>query len=106
VTTISVLLKCTPFFVAVGTGLYVLLSGILPSWRDKDWTHWKIYDTDEPIRGDSWLVSLGWVKPTKPVAEGKFDQRTAIWVHCGLGTFLVLIGLGGIVWILLSQLNA
>jgi hypothetical protein len=105
VTTISVLLKCTPFFAAVGTGLYVLLSGILPSWRDKDWTHWKIYDTDEPVTKDSWLVSLGWAKPAKPVAEGEFAPKTAIRFYSGLGTFLILIGLAGIVWIVLSRLN-
>jgi hypothetical protein len=99
------MLKCVLFFAAVGIGLHILLTGLLPSWRDKDWKRWKVYDTDEPVREDSWSVALGWAKPTKPVAEGEFEPKTAIRLYCGLGTFLILIGLAGIVWIVLSQIE-
>jgi hypothetical protein len=96
VNTFSVLFKCLPCFGFVGFGLNLLLTALVPSWREKGWTHWKFYNTDEPRRPNSWLVQLGFAKPTKPIAEGNFSEKSAVLFYCGLGVLFLVIGLGGL----------
>jgi hypothetical protein len=99
VNTFSVLFKCLPFFGCVGFGLYFLLIGLIPSWREKGWNHWKLYDTyplNHPKNSSSWLVQLGFAKPTKPIAEGDFSEKQAVTLSLIFGTLFVLIGLGGL----------
>jgi hypothetical protein len=92
-------MKCVPFFLCVGIGLNVMLSALVPSWREKGWTHWKMYnDCDGDYNPNSWWIALGFAKPRKPVAEGDFDEKTALWLYSCLGTLLILIGLAGIIW--------
>lgn len=83
----------------VGFGLYFLLTGLVPAWREKSWKHWKLYDTDQPRDSNSWLVQLGFAKPTKPIAEGDFDEKSGALFYSVVGTFFLLIGLGGLVFI-------
>jgi hypothetical protein len=99
VTSFGVLIKCVPFFVFVMMGLNVLLSALVPSWREKGWTHWKFYDDERGDNSGSWLVALGFAKVRKPVAERDFSEKTALWLHSCLGALLVLIGTVGIIWI-------
>ncbi|HEX9255664.1 MAG TPA: hypothetical protein VF938_08955 [Candidatus Angelobacter sp.] len=95
-TTFDVLWKCLPCFVLVGMGLYFLLTALVPSWREEGWKHWKIY-SGSYNSPNSWLVSLGFAKASKPIKEG--DEKTAIRLYCVFGSLLMLIGIGAIVWI-------
>lgn len=85
--TFGVLFKCLPCFGFVGFGLYFLLTGLVPAWREKGWRDWKLYDTDQPRDSNSWLVQLGFAKPTKPIAEGDFDEKSGILFYSVVGTF-------------------
>jgi hypothetical protein len=83
----------------VGFGLYFLLTGLVPAWREKGWTHWKVYGTDNPLDSNSLSVKLGFAKPTKPIAEGDFDEKSGALFYSVIGTFFLIIGLGGLVFI-------
>ncbi|HEY2392322.1 MAG TPA: hypothetical protein VGK22_14200 [Candidatus Angelobacter sp.] len=102
--TFNVLLKCLPFFGFIGLGLYFLLTALVPAWRDKDWTHWKIYGTDNPRTESSWLVQLGFAKPTKPIAEDFSEKTGAAWLYTG-GVLLLAIGLSGIIYIVYQNIS-
>ena len=94
--TFSVLLKCLPFFAFVGLGLNSLLIALVPSWREKGWTHWKRYGTDQARDSRSLLVQLGFAKPAKPIGEGDFSEKEAVTLYLILGSFFVIIGLCGL----------
>ena len=94
--TFSVLLECVPFLGFVGFGLYFLLTALVPAWRERGWTHWKLFGTDEPVRENSWLVQLGFAKPTKPIAEGDFNEKSAILLYGILAALFISIGMGGL----------
>ena len=96
-TTFGILWKCLPFFVFIGYGLYLLLTALVPSWREPGWTHWKIFVGEDNSR--SLLVQLGFQKANKPVREGDFSERTARWLFAMLGSVLMLLGAAGIGWI-------
>jgi hypothetical protein len=78
-----------------------LLTGLLPSWRERGWRHWKIYDvTDDDVHSPNSLwVRLGWAKPAKPVAEGDYDEKTAISMYIVIGLAFLAFGLAGIFWL-------
>ena len=103
--TFSVLFKCLPFFAFVGFGLNSLLIALVPSWREKGWTHWRFYDAENPHTESSWLVQLGFAKPTKPIAEGDFGEKTGVLFYSVLGIFLLIIGLGGLVYIVYQSIS-
>ena len=96
-TGLKVVFACTPFLVFAGIGLYIVGTGLFPSWREKGWRHWKVYAGDDDDQ--SVWVALGWAKPAKPVAEGDYDEKTAARVYIFLGLFLLSIGLAGITWL-------
>jgi hypothetical protein len=97
VTTFDILWKCAPFFVFIGYGLYLLLTALVPSWREPGWRHWKIFVGEDNSR--SLLVQLGFQKANKPVKEGDFSEKTAIRLFTIVGSVFVLLGTAGIVWI-------
>jgi hypothetical protein len=100
---ISVLLKCVPLLGIFGVGLYLLLTAIIPSWREPGWRHYRFYGTRRPnLKGD-WLVDMGLVKPTKPIAEGDMDVSTAVRFYFILGLTLLAGGVLGLVRIVLSS---
>jgi hypothetical protein len=91
-------LECLPCFAFVGIGLYLLLTALVPSWREKGWNHWNIYNLNIPgFDPNSWLVALGFAKPWKPLKEGDFNEKTAVRLCLCVGAFLVLIGLAAII---------
>jgi hypothetical protein len=96
VTTFDILWECLPFFALIGVGLYLLLTALVPSWREPDWKHWKIFAGEDNSR--SLLVQLGFVKLNKPIKEGDFSDKTAIRLFTIVGFLLVLIGIAGITW--------
>ncbi len=99
-TTFDVLMKCLPCAAFVGFGLYFLLTALVPSWREKGWNHWKIYNSNDPDSDpNSWWVRLGFGKPQKPTKEGDFDEKTAVRLYSCIGALLVLGGMAGIIWI-------
>jgi hypothetical protein len=86
-----------PFFVFIGFGLYFLLTALVPSWREPGWRHWKIFAGEDNSR--SLLVQLGFQKINKPVKEGDFSKKTAVWLFIIFGSVLVFLGAAGVVWI-------
>jgi hypothetical protein len=101
---LRVLLKCAPFFGFVGIGLYALFTGLFPSWQEQGWTKWEIYDVgdDDVHRPNSLWVRLGWAKPAKPIAQGKYDEKTAAQLYVCIGLACLALGLGGIIWLALT----
>ena|SRR5689334_4517897 len=113
--TFEILLACLPFFLAVGSGLYYVLAAIFPFWRSPGWNHWKTYDMRDgcgmyqnsykTYLGNSsprsLLVALGFRKAPKVLREGDYSPRTALLI----GTFFILIGAGGIIWVVHTSLN-
>jgi hypothetical protein len=97
VTTFDILWKCLPFFILIGYGLYLLLTVLLPSWREPGWSHWKIFVGRDNSR--SLLVQLGFEKANKPVKEGDFSEKTAIRLFTIVGSLLMLLGAAAVVWI-------
>lgn len=100
-TTFGILWKCLPFFVFIGYGLYLLLTVLIPSWREPGWTHWKIFAGED--NSQSLLVQLGFQKANKPVSEGDFSEKTAARLFTIAGSVLMLLGAAGIV--LFAYLN-
>ena len=99
------LLKCVPCLFFLGVGLDLLLTGLVPSWRSKGWKRWRVYGTDQPRRPESWLVGLGWAKADKPIAQGEFSESGAFGFHVGLGALFIALGLAGVAWIVVAQIN-
>jgi hypothetical protein len=97
VTTFDILWKCLPFFALIGFGLYLLLTALVPSWREPGWRHWKIFVGRDNSR--SLFVQLGFEKANKPVEEGDFSEKTAVRLFTIVGFVFVLLGAAGIVWI-------
>ena len=95
--TFSVLLKSAPYLGLFGSGLYLLLIAIFPSWRGRGWRHYKIYDTPNPNQKRSWLVDAGLVKADKPAKEGELSVSSAVWFYSILGLALIAGGLAGLV---------
>jgi hypothetical protein len=50
-------------------------------------------------------VQLGFAKPTKPIAEGDFDEKTGVLFYSVVGAFFLIIGLGGLVLIVYSSIS-
>src|SRR5262249_54173034 len=91
----DVLWKCLPFFFFTGIGLYCLLTAMVPSWREKNWRHWTIYQPGNGlINPNWWLVQMGFSKPS---GEGDFNERTALLVYYGFAAVFSFIGIGGII---------
>jgi len=72
--TFEVLIECLPFLAFVGFGLYLLLTALFPSWREKNWKHWKFYGIQygnftQSTYLNSSLQGLGFAKQRKPVSE-------------------------------------
>jgi hypothetical protein len=102
VSTFDVLVKCLPCLAFVGLGLYFLLTALVPSGREKDWRHWKFYglgESNRPTNPNSWLVQLGFVKLRKPVAEGDFDEKSAVLLYYVFAALFLFIGIGGLILI-------
>jgi len=78
-------------------GLYLLLTALVPSWRDPGWRHWKVYSGEDNSR--SLFVQLGFEKANKPIKEGDFSAKTAVRIYFVLGSLLMLLGAAGIVWL-------
>lgn len=95
-TTFQILLRCLPFFLFVGYGVYWLLTALFPSWREPGWRHWKVYAGSDNSR--SVMVQLGFVKANKPIAEGNYSEKTAVRIFMAMGLFFVLVGVAGIIW--------
>lgn len=96
----SLIVKCLPFLALLGMGLYVLFIALFPSWREKGWKHWRVFDgCDDTNDPNSWWVAVGLVKPRKPLKEGDWDEKTAIWFYSCLGAVLSLIAITGLVWV-------
>jgi len=58
------------------------------------WTWFAGEDNSESL-----LVQLGFEKANKPVNEGDFSEKTAVWLFIIFGSVLVLLGAIGTVWI-------
>jgi hypothetical protein len=100
VTTFRVLAECVPGFAFAGFGLHFLLTALVPSWRGKEWRHWKYFgpaNADFPYNDNSWLVQLGFVKLPKPDKEGDWDVDTAVRIYLALGVLFSLIGIAEII---------
>jgi hypothetical protein len=95
--TFSVLWKCLPCLGFVGFGFYFLLTAFVPAWREKGWSHWKLYNGYQPRTSKSWLMQLGFAKPAKPIAEGDFDEKSGVLFYSAIGVLFLIIGIGGIV---------
>ena len=108
--TFSVLFACLPCFGFVGFGLYLFLTAFVPSWREKGWNHWKLFNHQQAssyqsTNPNSWLVQLGFAKVRKPIAEGDFDEKSAVLLYCILGTLCLIIGVSGIVLIVYRNIT-
>jgi len=97
----SGLVDCLLGLTFVVAGLYIASRALVPSWRKKVPHRWEIYAGRIDHRDDpkSWLVRCGFVKPRfvkapRLVAEGDFDEKTAIWVSVRFGMLCALIGIG------------
>lgn len=114
--TFEILLKCLPCFLLVGIGMYYVLAALFPFWRSPGWNDWKTYNMRDgcgmPYQNSyktylgnssprSLLVALGFRKAPKVLREGKYSPGTALLI----GTFSILIGAAGIIWVLHSVLN-
>ena len=66
-TTFDILWECLPFFVLIGIGLNLLLTALIPSWREPGWRHWKMFAGED--NSQSLFVQLGFEKANKPVKE-------------------------------------
>ena len=106
-TTFDVLLKCFPFFVFLGIGVHLLMTALVPSWREKGWNHWKVFEgyDGNNYNEKSWLVQLGFVQLPKPIAEGDFKLRTAVRLYFVAGVIFTLIGIVGTVMIVLQSIQ-
>jgi len=99
-TAFYVMVECLPWLALVGLGLYFLLTALVPSWRDKNWKHWAFYGYGNFNQNpNSWLVQLGFAKPPKPVAQGDFDEKSAVLLYWVLAALFLLMGTGGLVLI-------
>jgi len=97
----TILFKCLPFFISTAYGVYYLLAAIFPSWREKGWNHWTVYygNSNRPTNPNSLLVQLGFVKVRKPDAEGDFSEKTGVILFYVIASLLLIVGVGGILWI-------
>jgi hypothetical protein len=78
VTTFDVLWECLPGFGFLGVGVYLLLTALVPSWREKGWTHWQKFSS---------------LNSCLPIKEGDLDVSTAVWVYLALGICVSLFGI-------------
>ena len=97
VSTLAVLVKCFPFFVLTGMGIFCLLTAMDLSLRENHRNHWKPYGSNGPILLHSWLAQLGLLNPTKLLGETNFDEGTALLFYYGLATVFLFTGIGGLI---------
>jgi hypothetical protein len=90
-----ILFKCLPFFGFGGIGVYLLLVGFFPSWREPGWRHWKVHgsDNDSPHYLSR---ALGFSKASKPLAEGDWPEATARRFYLCVGFAIILLAFVGI----------
>jgi hypothetical protein len=79
-TTVEMLVKCFPFFVFIGLGLYSLFTALTPAWREQSVNRWKVY-----------------LEARRPITQIDFNEKTAILLYSGVGTLFVLMGIVGLV---------
>jgi len=108
--TFEVLIECLPFLAFVGFGLYLLLTALFPSWREKNWKHWKFYGIQygnftQSTYLNSLLQGLGFAKQRKPVSEGDFDDKTALLLYYILGAIFLILGIGGLALIVYHNIT-
>jgi len=84
--TFHVFIECLPWLGFVGFGLYFLLTD-------------KYVNRNASFNPNSWLVQLGFAKPPKPVAQGDFDEKSAVLLYWVLAALFLLMGTGGLVLI-------
>ena len=81
-TTVAMLMKCFPFFVSIGLGLFSLFVALTPAWREQSLNRWKNY-----------------VEARIPITQIDFNEKTAILLYSGVGTIFLLVGIAGLVCI-------
>lgn len=108
--TFEVLIECLPFLVFVGFGLYFLLTALFPSWREKNWKHWQFYgirygNITQRTYLNSLLEGPGFTKRRKPIAEGDFDDNSALLLYYVLGAIFLVLGIGGLALIVYRNIT-
>lgn len=78
----EILVKCFPFLVLIGCGLFSLFTALTPAWREQSVNRWKIY-----------------LEARRPITQIDFNEKTAILLYSGVGTLFILIGMAGLVLI-------
>jgi hypothetical protein len=92
------MLECVPWLALVGFGLNFLFTALVPSWRGRNWTHWKLYSPGHfqpPLLG-SFLGQLGFVK-RGTIVERHFDERSAVLLNYILAAIFLFLGISGLV---------
>jgi len=90
--TFHVFIECLPWLGFVGFGLYFLLTD-------------KYVNRNASFNPNSWLRQLGFAKPRKLIAEGDFDEKSALLLYYALATFFLFIGIGGLILILYRSIT-
>jgi hypothetical protein len=108
--TFHIFIECLLWLGFVGLGLYFLLTALVPAWREKGWNHWafsgyRYFNQNPPLDQNSWLVELGFAKPPKPIAEGDFDEGSAVLLYWTLAALFLLIGIGGLVLVVYRSIS-
>lgn len=78
----EILVKCFPFLVLIGCGLFSLFTALTPAWREQSVNRWKIY-----------------LEARRPITQIDFNEKIALLLYSGVGTLFVLMGIVGLVLI-------
>jgi|SRR5579864_1343361 len=99
-TTASFLFQCLPGLIFMGFGIDFFLTALVPSWRRKNWRHWKYFGFGN--RGgfygeNAMLQLLSFFQGPRPDREGDWDVKTAVRLYLGMGLCFSLIGISLII---------
>lgn len=81
-TTVEILVKCFPFLVLIGLGLFSLFTALTPAWREQSLNRWKVY-----------------LEARRPITQINFNEKTAVLLYSGVGTIFFLTGIAGLILI-------
>jgi len=74
----------------MGIGIYLLLKGLFPELRDKDFQRWSVEEGGISVEFLGFFEKV--IRPSKVIAEGKMSEKTAVRVYSSIGFLMIAVG--------------